>query len=265
MRGEARMSPTGLHPDDRAGARRAARGARGKAIVLLNSRGWSNFLSCRSCGRCGAARTATSRSCCTARAASWPATTAATASARPSAVARCGSTSVARHGAGTERLQHELGGRAGRRRPFRSSGSTPTPRRGRPRWRKQQRPRRSAGHARERCQRAAAAIRGGRVRRADRHADGRQGARLPRRRARRGARRRRDAALSGLPRRGAHVRADRAARRPRRARRRGERARADDRAARRARSRTPRVTTAQLPGRASSSVGGRSAIRPSRT
>ena len=27
------------------------RGARGKAIVLLNRRGWSNFLSCRSCGR----------------------------------------------------------------------------------------------------------------------------------------------------------------------------------------------------------------------
>ena len=30
---------------------RGARGARGKAIVLLNRRGWSNFLSCRSCGR----------------------------------------------------------------------------------------------------------------------------------------------------------------------------------------------------------------------
>ena len=27
------------------------RGSRGKAIVLLNRRGWSNFLSCRSCGR----------------------------------------------------------------------------------------------------------------------------------------------------------------------------------------------------------------------
>ena len=27
------------------------RSARGKAIVLLNRRGWSNFLSCRSCGR----------------------------------------------------------------------------------------------------------------------------------------------------------------------------------------------------------------------
>ena len=40
---------TGLHPRHRRGARRGARAA-GKAIVLLNRRGWSNFLSCRSCG-----------------------------------------------------------------------------------------------------------------------------------------------------------------------------------------------------------------------
>ena len=83
----------------------------GKAIVLLNRRGWSNFLSCRSCGRgVGLPASATSRSCCTAPAASSPATTAATASPRPSAAASCGSISVARHGAGTERLEHELAG-----------------------------------------------------------------------------------------------------------------------------------------------------------
>jgi primosomal protein N' (replication factor Y) len=80
-----------------------------KAIVLLNRRGWSNFMSCRSCGRvwscpecdvalvlhrgggyvachhCGH-RESTPRSC-----------------------PDCGSTSVARHGAGTERLEHDLG------------------------------------------------------------------------------------------------------------------------------------------------------------
>ncbi|HEY5286366.1 MAG TPA: primosomal protein N' [Solirubrobacteraceae bacterium] len=96
----------GLHPLT-AEALRQARAARGKAIVLLNRRGWSNFLSCRECGRvwgcpecdvalvlhrasgivachhCGHQEQAPQR--CT-----------------------CGSMSVARHGAGTERLQHEL-------------------------------------------------------------------------------------------------------------------------------------------------------------
>ena len=38
-----------------------------KAIVLLNRRGWSNFLTCRSCGHVWSARSATSRSSCTAR------------------------------------------------------------------------------------------------------------------------------------------------------------------------------------------------------
>ena len=79
-----------------------------KAIVLLNRRGWSNFLSCRDCGRvwecpdcdvtlvlhlsaqrmachhCGYSRTL------------------------PRACPDCGSVSVARHGAGTERLESEL-------------------------------------------------------------------------------------------------------------------------------------------------------------
>ena len=80
--------------------------------------------------------------------------------------------------------------------------------------------------------------------RARRHADGRQGPRLPRRDARRRARRRPDAALPRLPRRGAHVRARRAARGPRRARRGGRpRARADARRPTRPRSSPPRATT----------------------
>ena len=59
----------------------------------------------------------------------------------------------------------------------------------------------AAGALRRRARRAAA-----------RHADGGQGPRLPGRDARRRARRRLDAALPGLPRRGADVRADRPAR-----------------------------------------------------
>ena len=46
MRGQAH----GLHPVT-AHALAEVRSAGGKAIVLLNRRGWSNFLSCRSCGR----------------------------------------------------------------------------------------------------------------------------------------------------------------------------------------------------------------------
>ncbi len=49
---------------------------------------------------------------------SWPVITAATASPRPERCEQCGSISVARHGAGTERVQHDLaaalGGEDGR-------------------------------------------------------------------------------------------------------------------------------------------------------
>ena len=82
--------------------------ARGKGIVLLNRRGWSNFLSCRSCGRvwgcpdCDVAlvlhRADATISChhCGHR------------ERVPPACDACGSRSVARHGFGTERLEHEL-------------------------------------------------------------------------------------------------------------------------------------------------------------
>jgi primosomal protein N' (replication factor Y) len=101
-----------LHPAT-AQALAALRRDGGKAIVLLNRRGWSNFLSCGSCGRvwgcpqcdvalvlhnaegfvachhCGH-REGVPRTCCD-----------------------CGSASVARHGLGTERLEHELVGALG--------------------------------------------------------------------------------------------------------------------------------------------------------
>ncbi|HEY4097333.1 MAG TPA: primosomal protein N' [Baekduia sp.] len=79
-----------------------------KAIVLLNRRGWSNFLTCRSCGRvwecpqCDVAlilhRDQGAVAChhCGHR------------ERVPETCPDCGSVSIARHGAGTERLEHEL-------------------------------------------------------------------------------------------------------------------------------------------------------------
>jgi primosomal protein N' (replication factor Y) len=79
-----------------------------KAIVLLNRRGWSNFLSCRSCARvwdcpnCDVTlvlhRGLGEVSChhCGHR------------EAAPRVCPDCGSVSVARHGAGTEQLEREL-------------------------------------------------------------------------------------------------------------------------------------------------------------
>jgi primosomal protein N' (replication factor Y) (superfamily II helicase) len=103
MRGEA----PGLHPLT-AAALAEVRAAREKAIVLLNRRGWSNFLSCRSCGRvwscpdCDVAlvlhRAGEYLAChhCGHR------------EPVPARCRECSSISVARHGAGTERMQHEL-------------------------------------------------------------------------------------------------------------------------------------------------------------
>jgi primosomal protein N' (replication factor Y) len=97
----------GLHPLT-SDALADVRASRGKAIILLNRRGWSNFLSCRSCGHvwscpdCDVAlvlhRSAGFIAChhCGHR---EPA---------PASCPECSSISVARHGAGTERLQHEL-------------------------------------------------------------------------------------------------------------------------------------------------------------
>jgi len=91
-----------------AGALGDLRRARGKGIVLLNRRGWSNFLSCRHCGKvwgcpeCDVAlvlhqaeRTISCHHC-------------GHREEVPARCDACGSASVARHGLGTERLEHEL-------------------------------------------------------------------------------------------------------------------------------------------------------------
>jgi len=96
-----------LHPHTRAALAELRRAGR-KAIVLLNRRGWSNFLSCQSCGRvwmcpsCEVAlvlhRAKGVLSChhCGHR------------EQLPDRCASCGSVAIARHGAGTERIEHEL-------------------------------------------------------------------------------------------------------------------------------------------------------------
>jgi primosomal protein N' (replication factor Y) (superfamily II helicase) len=96
-----------LHPSTRM-ALSDVRVAGGKAIMLLNRRGWSNFLSCRACGQvwlcpnCEVAlvlhRHGGFVAChhCGHR------------EGVPARCQTCGSVSVARHGAGTERVEHEL-------------------------------------------------------------------------------------------------------------------------------------------------------------
>jgi primosomal protein N' (replication factor Y) (superfamily II helicase) len=96
-----------LHERTRA-ALDEVRRSEGKAIVLLNRRGWSNFLSCRVCARvwecpqCDVSlvlhRAAGEVAChhCGHR------------ERVPSSCPECGSVSVARHGAGTEQLEREL-------------------------------------------------------------------------------------------------------------------------------------------------------------
>jgi primosomal protein N' (replication factor Y) len=84
------------------------RRSREKAIVLLNRRGWSNFLSCRTCGRVWSCpncdvtlvlhRAAGEVAC---HHCGWR-------EPLPATCPDCGSASVARHGAGTEQLEGEL-------------------------------------------------------------------------------------------------------------------------------------------------------------
>ncbi len=96
----------GLHPLT-AQALADVRAANSKAIVLLNRRGWSNFLTCRSCGRvwcCPQCDVALVLHRAEDRVACHHCGHSESAPRR----CECGSTSVARHGAGTERVQHDL-------------------------------------------------------------------------------------------------------------------------------------------------------------
>jgi len=97
----------GLHPVT-AQALAQVREARGKAIVLLNRRGWSNFLSCRSCGRVWSCPQC-DVSLVLHRGGGYVACHhCGHRESAPERCEQCGSISVARHGAGTERVQHDL-------------------------------------------------------------------------------------------------------------------------------------------------------------
>jgi primosomal protein N' (replication factor Y) len=100
-----------LHPQTRM-ALADVRRAQAKAIVLLNRRGWSNFLSCRACGRvwmcpeCDVALVLHR-----AGGDGHPVVACHHCGHRervPDRCPACASTAVARHGAGTERVEHEL-------------------------------------------------------------------------------------------------------------------------------------------------------------
>jgi primosomal protein N' (replication factor Y) (superfamily II helicase) len=95
-----------LHPQTRA-ALAELRRAGEKGIVLLNRRGWSNFLSCRSCGHvwmCPQCEVALVLH----RSGQVACHHCGHRESAPSRCSSCGSTTVARHGAGTERLEYEL-------------------------------------------------------------------------------------------------------------------------------------------------------------
>jgi primosomal protein N' (replication factor Y) len=102
MRGQHRP----LHPETRAALAELRRSG-GKAIVLLNRRGWSGFVSCRSCGwvwmcpNCEVALVLhrSGELACHHCGHRVPA---------PRRCSRCRSSTVARHGAGTERVEQEL-------------------------------------------------------------------------------------------------------------------------------------------------------------
>jgi primosomal protein N' (replication factor Y) len=99
-----------LHPKTRMALADLQRSG-GKAIILVNRRGWSNFLTCRDCGRvwmCPNCEVALVLH----RGIGQPGYVACHHCGHrepiPSRCGACGSNSVARHGAGTERIEHEL-------------------------------------------------------------------------------------------------------------------------------------------------------------
>ena len=169
--------------------------------MLLNRRGWSPFLSCRSCGR------AWSCPHCDVslvlhklhRSASLRCHHCGHGEPVPESCPDCGSVALARHGVGTERLATLLGEAVAPLPVFRLDSDSAA----------------AAGDP----SRDPAAFRPGGVRRPGGHPDGRQGARLPGRGAERRAGRRRHPPLSRLPGRGADLRAGLPARRTQRPRR----------------------------------------------
>jgi primosomal protein N' (replication factor Y) (superfamily II helicase) len=79
-----------------------------KAVVLLNRRGWSNFLSCRLCGRVWECPSCDVTLVLHQAAGELACHHCGHREPVPGTCPECGSVSVARHGAGTEQLEREL-------------------------------------------------------------------------------------------------------------------------------------------------------------
>jgi primosomal protein N' (replication factor Y) len=104
---DMRNAPGALHPRTHE-ALTAVRRSGGKAIVLLNRRGWSNFLSCRTCGHVWQCRNCDVALILHRAEAAIACHHCGHREPAPGACTQCGALSVARHGAGTERLEAEL-------------------------------------------------------------------------------------------------------------------------------------------------------------
>jgi primosomal protein N' (replication factor Y) len=96
-----------LHPLTREALGDVRRAER-KAIVLVNRRGWSNFLTCRSCGHVWSCPQCDVALVLHQREGALACHHCGHRERIPGACAACGSSSVARHGAGTERIESEL-------------------------------------------------------------------------------------------------------------------------------------------------------------
>jgi primosomal protein N' (replication factor Y) len=96
-----------LHPRSREALEEIRRDG-GKAIVLLNRRGWSNFLTCRGCTRVWTCSHCDVTLVLHREAATLRCHHCGLAQPVPSSCPECGSVSLARHGAGTERIEEEL-------------------------------------------------------------------------------------------------------------------------------------------------------------
>ena len=101
--------PGSLHPLTRA-ALEEVRTAKSKAVVLLNRRGWSSFLSCRSCGRVWDCPSCDVSLVLHRSAARIACHHCGHVEGVPERCPECGSVSLARHGLGTERLEREVAG-----------------------------------------------------------------------------------------------------------------------------------------------------------
>ena len=216
----------------------------GKAILLLNRRGLVPAIHCRACGlsrRCELCDVSLTLH----RDQRLHCHHCGYSEAVPEACPACGSSELARIGAGTQRLEAELEKRVPELERIRLDADTAV----------------EAGSA----ARGARPLRRRRSRRPRRHADGREGPSLPRRLARRRRRRRHGARAARLPRRGAHLPARHPAGRAQRSRRAGE----GDRADVPARCHSAPVRGAprrrRLPRRGARRAGASSAIRRSAT